>query len=63
MVMLSSCMPVSDFMNNSHDVKRWLICDVVAYMAAGWQGSEGEAPGFPKDGSWAVKQEGLLKAP
>ncbi|KAI0102383.1 Six-hairpin glycosidase-like protein [Nemania sp. FL0031] len=34
----------------------------VAYMAAGWQGSEGDAPGFPKDGSWIVKHEGLHKA-
>lgn len=35
---------------------------VVAYMAAGWEGSEGHAPGFPDDGSWVVKHEGLLKA-
>lgn len=35
---------------------------VVAYMAAGWQGSEGHAPGFPQDGSWIVKHEGLHKA-
>ncbi|KAL2865962.1 Six-hairpin glycosidase-like protein [Aspergillus lucknowensis] len=34
----------------------------VAYMAAGWAGSEGRAPGFPQDGSWDVKHEGLLKA-
>ncbi|KAF2179861.1 hypothetical protein K469DRAFT_673693 [Zopfia rhizophila CBS 207.26] len=34
----------------------------VAYMAAGWQGSKGEAPGFPKDGGWVVKHEGLRKA-
>lgn len=33
----------------------------VGYMAAGWKGSEGHAPGFPKDGSWVVKHEGLLK--
>lgn len=32
-------------------------------MAAGWQGSEGDAPGFPKDGSWSVVHEGLFKAP
>ncbi|KAK2049489.1 hypothetical protein LZ31DRAFT_622651 [Colletotrichum somersetense] len=35
----------------------------VAYMVAGWQGSEGDAPGFPKDGGWMVKHEGLQKAP
>ncbi|KAH7322722.1 Six-hairpin glycosidase-like protein [Stachybotrys elegans] len=33
----------------------------VSYMVAGWKGSEGDAPGFPKDGSWVVKHEGLLK--
>jgi len=35
----------------------------VAYMAAGWQGSSGHAPGFPKTGGWVVKHESLLKAP
>ncbi|MES2108655.1 MAG: hypothetical protein V4577_07910 [Bacteroidota bacterium] len=34
----------------------------VALMAAGWDGSNGQAPGFPKDGSWVVKYEGLKKA-
>ncbi|KAL4884937.1 Six-hairpin glycosidase-like protein [Aspergillus karnatakaensis] len=34
----------------------------VAYMSAGWEGSEGQAPGFPQDGSWVVKHEGLRKA-
>ncbi|KAI8935111.1 hypothetical protein NX059_007706 [Plenodomus lindquistii] len=34
----------------------------IAYCAAGWQGSTEDAPGFPKDGSWIVKHEGLLKA-
>ncbi|KAI1780820.1 Six-hairpin glycosidase-like protein [Hypoxylon cercidicola] len=34
----------------------------VAYMVAGWNGSDGDAPGFPKDGTWTVKYEGLLKA-
>ncbi len=33
----------------------------VAMMASGWDGSEGEAPGFPKDG-WVVRHEGLSKA-
>ncbi|KAL0568080.1 hypothetical protein V5O48_013914 [Marasmius crinis-equi] len=35
----------------------------VAYMASGWEGSEGDAPGFPKDEGWTVKHEGLRKAP
>jgi hypothetical protein len=34
----------------------------IAYCAAGWQGAKSDAPGFPKDGSWTVKHEGLLKA-
>jgi hypothetical protein len=34
----------------------------VAYCAAGWQGSDVHAPGFPQDGSWNVKYEGLMKA-
>ncbi|KAI8960287.1 Six-hairpin glycosidase-like protein [Daldinia sp. FL1419] len=34
----------------------------IGYMVAGWEGSEGDAPGFPKDGTWVVKHEGLLKA-
>lgn len=36
----------------------------VALMAAGWDGDDGKpAPGFPGDGSWSVKWEGLRKAP
>jgi len=36
----------------------------VALMAAGWDGGpEGSAPGFPNDGSWVVRWEGLKKAP
>ncbi|KPM36168.1 hypothetical protein AK830_g10392 [Neonectria ditissima] len=34
----------------------------IGYMAVGWEGSEGHAPGFPKDGSWVVKHEGMMKA-
>lgn len=34
----------------------------IAYCATGWQGARGDAPGFPKDGSWMVKHEGLLQA-
>jgi len=34
-----------------------------AMMAAGWSGApEKHAPGFPEDGSWVVKWEGLKKA-
>ncbi|KAH8725053.1 Six-hairpin glycosidase-like protein [Phaeosphaeriaceae sp. PMI808] len=34
----------------------------MAYCAVGWQGSEADTPGFPNDGSWTVKHEGLMKA-
>jgi hypothetical protein len=35
-----------------------------ALMAAGWDGApERNAPGFPNDGKWVVKWEGLNKAP
>ncbi|KAI1266375.1 Six-hairpin glycosidase-like protein [Xylariaceae sp. FL1019] len=34
----------------------------VAYMVAGWQGSVGDSPGFPKDGSWIVRHEDMRKA-
>lgn len=36
----------------------------VAMMSAGWDGCpERDAPGFPDDGSWVVKWEGLRPAP
>jgi len=36
----------------------------VAMMAAGWDGAPpGAAPGFPRDGRWMVRWEGLRKAP
>jgi len=36
-----------------------------AMMAAGWDGAPAgkPAPGFPDDGNWVVKWEGLKKAP
>lgn len=36
-----------------------------ALMAAGWDGAPAgkPAPGFPDDGSWVVRWEGLEKAP
>lgn len=34
----------------------------VGLMAAGWDGAEGHAPGFPKQG-WTVRVEGLTPAP
>jgi hypothetical protein len=38
------------------------LLSAVAMMAAGWDGGpETEAPGFPKNGKWTVKYEGLFK--
>ncbi|MDG5487803.1 hypothetical protein NYR55_04095 [Sphingomonas sp. BGYR3] len=34
----------------------------VGMMAAGWEGSEGQAPGFPSEG-WRVRTEGLTPLP
>lgn len=35
----------------------------VAMMAAGWDGNTNNAPGFPKDGKWQVRVEGLHPLP
>jgi hypothetical protein len=40
------------------------LLTAVAMMAAGWDGCpEGPAPGFPKDGKWNVRFEGLRRMP
>ena len=40
------------------------LLTAVAMMAAGWTGCPNiAAPGFPKDGSWIVKYEGLNPLP
>ena len=36
------------------------LLTAVAMMCGGWDGSEGGAPGFPKDGSWTVRYEGFV---
>ncbi len=38
------------------------LLTTVAMMCAGWDGSEGETPGFPDEG-WEIKWEGLEKMP
>lgn len=35
------------------------LLTAVAMMACGWQGKESKLPGFPQDGRWSVKWEGL----
>lgn len=39
------------------------LLTAIAMMAKGWDGSTGDAPGFPRDGSWAVQYEGLSSMP
>jgi hypothetical protein len=40
------------------------LLTAVATMAGGWDGAPaGDAPGFPRDGSWVVRSEGLNKMP
>ncbi|MFK0154695.1 hypothetical protein ACIQVK_21790 [Streptomyces sp. NPDC090493] len=39
------------------------LLSAVALMAGGWDGCEEEAPGFPKDGRWTVRQEGFVPSP
>ena len=39
------------------------LLTAVAMMCAGWDGSEGVNPGFPKDGKWDVRWEGLKPLP
>jgi hypothetical protein len=40
------------------------LLTAVAMMAAGWEGGPGfSAPGFPKDGNWVVRFEGLHTLP
>ena len=35
----------------------------ISLMAGGWEGSDGPAPGFPKDGNWDLDQEGFTTWP
>jgi len=39
------------------------LLTAVAMMCAGWDGCTVKNPGFPKDGTWKVKWEGLRKMP
>ena len=41
-----------------------VLLSAVALMAAGWDGApKVDAPGFPQDGRWRVKWEGLQPMP
>jgi hypothetical protein len=35
----------------------------ISLMCAGWDGCTVENPGFPKDGTWQVRWEGLRPMP
>ena len=39
------------------------LLTAMAVMCAGWDGCTDDTPGFPKDGKWNVKWEGLLPMP
>ena len=39
------------------------LLTAISMMCAGWDGSTGKNPGFPKDGKWNVKWEGLQPMP
>jgi hypothetical protein len=39
------------------------LLSAIAMMAAGWDGNTEPNPGFPKNGKWNVKWEGLHKMP
>ena len=39
------------------------LLTAVAMMCAGWDGHATPNPGFPSDGSWNVRWEGLLPMP
>jgi len=62
------------FLPNGHNYQRdnlriylpgnGALLSAIAMMCAGWDGYTGpDAPGFPKNGKWKVKWEGLAKMP
>lgn len=75
-VLLKSDGPNNAYKPNGHNPQRGdlpvylpgngALLAAVALMAGGWDGAPtelGEAPGFPKDGTWMVRSEGLRKLP
>ncbi|MBN2317612.1 MAG: glycoside hydrolase family 65 [Acidobacteria bacterium] len=66
--------PKNRYLNNGHNYQddrlpiylpgNGGLLTAVAMMAAGWDGApDVDAPGFPKDGNWVVKHEGLYPLP
>ncbi len=66
--------PKNRYLNNGHNYQddrlpvylpgNGGLLTAVAMMAAGWDGApDVDAPGFPKDGNWVVRHEGLYPLP
>jgi hypothetical protein len=66
--------PKNRYLNNGHNYQddrlpvylpgNGGLLAAVAMMAAGWDGApDFEAPGFPKDGNWVVRHEGIFPLP
>jgi hypothetical protein len=62
--------PKNGYLRNGHNAQRgnrlplYLpgnggLLAAVALMAGGWDGADGPAPGFPKDGTWELDHEGF----
>ena len=73
-VLLKSDGPNNAYLPNGHNPQRGdlpvylpgngALLAAVAMMAAGWDGAPTkDAPGFPKDGTWVVRSEGLRPLP
>jgi hypothetical protein len=73
-VLLKSDGPNNSYTGNGHNRQRGdlpvylpgngALLAAVAMMAAGWDGAPTmDAPGFPKDGTWKVRSEGLHPLP
>jgi hypothetical protein len=66
-------MQKNTYLNNGHNyqdqrLRLYLpgnggLLSAVALMCAGWDGCEEKNPGFPKDGNWDVRWEGLQPMP
>jgi len=54
--------------NRKYEIAAYLpangaFLSAVALMVAGWDGSQGQYPGIPKDGTWTLRTEGLHPLP
>lgn len=67
-------MPKNVYLRNGHNAQRGIrlplylpgnggLLAAISLMAGGWDGADGRAPGFPKDGTWDVQHEGFMPWP